>query len=76
MATTAIIREGLYKAKKYYNDLTAYNNDKENLEPPEYDLKSEALIPIITRKQRLIFIVIELMIFSLQFVLQMSLTLI
>ncbi|NLK70571.1 MAG: amidohydrolase [Clostridiales bacterium] len=52
MATTAIIREGLYKAKKYYNDLTAYNNDKENLEPPEYDLKSEALIPIITRKQK------------------------
>ncbi|NLP27095.1 MAG: amidohydrolase [Clostridiales bacterium] len=52
MATTAIIREGLYKAKKYYDDLVAYENDKENLEPPEYDIKSEALTSIISKKQK------------------------
>jgi imidazolonepropionase-like amidohydrolase len=49
MATAAIIRDGLYKAQKYYKSLTEYKNDEENLDPPEYDIKSEALIPVINR---------------------------
>lgn len=52
MATTAIIREGLHKAKKYYEDLNAYNNDKENMDAPEYDIKCEALVPIISKEQK------------------------
>ena len=35
MAITAIIREGLYKARNTI--ILDDNNDKENLEPPEYD---------------------------------------
>lgn len=50
MATAAIIREQLYKATKYLYDLEAYELDKldnENAEPPEFDFKSESLIPLV-----------------------------
>jgi imidazolonepropionase-like amidohydrolase len=52
MATASIIREGLYKAKRYYNDLCDYENDKENLDPPDYDMKCEALIPLLKKEQK------------------------
>lgn len=47
MATAAVIREGLYKAQKYLEDKKAYENDSENNEEPEFDMKNEALIPIL-----------------------------
>ena len=47
MATAAIIREGLYKAKKYSEDVDAYKLDSEENDLPEYDIKCEALISLI-----------------------------
>lgn len=55
MAITAIIREGLGKAKRYLEDTEAYNADKENLDPPEYDIKNEALMPLLQRKAKAFF---------------------
>lgn len=46
MATAALIRETLYKAKRYLEDVEAANADDE-LDPPEYDIKSESLIPLL-----------------------------
>lgn len=47
MGVAAIIREGLYKAKKYYEDIQRYKADSENYDMPEYDIKCEALLPLI-----------------------------
>lgn len=47
MATAAVIREGLYKARKYLEDKKAYENDSENNDQPEFDIKNEALIPVL-----------------------------
>ena len=52
MATAAVIREQLYKAKRYMEALDKYEASKENpgsddVDPPEYDIKSEALIPLL-----------------------------
>lgn len=55
MAITAIIREGLGKAKRYLEDTEAYNADKENLEPPEYDIKNEALMPLLKKDAKAFF---------------------
>lgn len=41
MATAALIREALYKAKRYAEDSESGET------PPEYDIKCEALIPLI-----------------------------
>ena len=46
MATAALIREALYKAKHYMQDKQAAENDPE-LSLPEYDIKCEALIPLL-----------------------------
>ena len=50
MAVTALIREGLYKAKRYVHDMNSYYQDSENYDPPEYDIKCEALMPLLERK--------------------------
>lgn len=50
MATASVIREGLAKAKRYLADLDAYENDSENHDAPEYDIKCEALIPVLRRE--------------------------
>lgn len=55
MAITAIIREGLAKARRYSHDLDSYYSDGENFDPPEYDIKCEALIPVLQRKQKAFF---------------------
>lgn len=55
MATAAIIREGLYKARRYAHDMGSYYSDNENYEPPEYDIKCEALMELIDRKQKAFF---------------------
>ena len=47
MATAAVIREGLFKAKKYLEELNNYNNDKENNDEPEFDIKNHSLIPLL-----------------------------
>lgn len=46
MATAALIREELFKAKRYMEDLQRSQQD-EDFDPPEYDMKSEALIPAL-----------------------------
>lgn len=44
MATAAIIREGLFKAKRYLSDCEAADDDSEL---PDFDAKCEALIPLL-----------------------------
>lgn len=48
MAVSAIIREALFKAKKYMEDKEAAISNEDEL--PEYDMKSEALIPVLNRQ--------------------------
>lgn len=55
MAVTAIIREGLYKACRYVHDMDSYYSDSENYDPPEYDIKCEALMPLLDRKIKAFF---------------------
>lgn len=44
MATAAIIRDGLYKAKRYLSDCEAADDDSEL---PDFDAKCESLIPLL-----------------------------
>lgn len=55
MAVTAIIREGLYKSRRYTHDMDSYYSDSDNYDPPEYDIKCEALMPLLDRKQKAFF---------------------
>ena len=48
MATAALIREALYKAKRYMQDKADAEESGESL--PEYDIKCEALIPLLNRE--------------------------
>lgn len=50
MATSAIIREALYKAKHYLEDKEKFELDNEEYDEPEYDIKNEALIPLLKKK--------------------------
>lgn len=45
MATAAVIREALFKAKRYMLDKQSAEENEETL--PEFDMKSEALIPLL-----------------------------
>ena len=47
LATAALIKEALMKAKKYAEALKEYQNDPENCDEPEYDDKNEALTPVV-----------------------------
>lgn len=47
MATAAVIREGLAKAVRYLDDVNVFESDRENHDMPEYDIKCEALIPLL-----------------------------
>ncbi|WRS28232.1 amidohydrolase [Oscillospiraceae bacterium MB08-C2-2] len=51
MATAALIREQLSKAKRYMEDCEAAAEDDE-LEEPEYDAKCEALVPLLSGQIR------------------------
>jgi len=55
MAITALIREGLYKAHRYAHDMDSYYSDSENYDPPEYDIKCEALMPLLDHKMKAFF---------------------
>lgn len=46
MATAAIIREELFRARRYLEDLMRSEED-EDIDPPEFDIKSEALLPVL-----------------------------
>ncbi|MEG1875190.1 MAG: amidohydrolase family protein [Angelakisella sp.] len=51
MAITAIIREQLYKAKRYQQDLQKAAEDPEGeTDAPDYDIKCEALLPLLRRE--------------------------
>ncbi len=50
MATAALIREQLYKAKKYYLSKMRAKKNKNIDDVPEFDLKCEALIPLFEKK--------------------------
>ncbi len=49
MATAAVIREQLFKARRYLEDLEQAAVD-EDCDPPEYDIKCEALLPVLRRE--------------------------
>ncbi len=55
MATAGIMREHLTKSKKYLEDTEKYNNDSENNDPPEFDAKLEATIPLLKHEQKAYF---------------------
>lgn len=51
MAVASIIREQLYKAKRYSEDMLKVEQDEEgDTDPPEYDIKCEALLPLLRRE--------------------------
>lgn len=47
MATAGLIREGLQKAKLYAERLQRFEEHPDEEEPPEYDSKCEALLPLL-----------------------------
>lgn len=56
MATAAIIREQLTKAKRYRDDLAEYHRLKgtdDEISLPDYDIKCEALLPLWDEKNKL-----------------------
>lgn len=54
MAIAALIREQLQKAKRYIEDTERALSD-EDLDPPEYDAKCEALVPLLKREIKAYF---------------------
>ncbi|MBQ8843064.1 MAG: amidohydrolase [Ruminiclostridium sp.] len=53
MATASIIREQLYKAKRYMEETAEYEKTKgtdEETSRPDYDIKCEALIPLLKKE--------------------------
>ena len=53
MATAALIREQLYKARHYAQE--KQHAEQESGDLPEYDLKCEALLPVLERKMQVHF---------------------
>jgi len=49
MATVALIREALFKAKRYAEGVEKARLDDE-LDPPEFDIKCEALLPLLRKE--------------------------
>lgn len=54
MATAALIREQLAKAKRYLADFQKAEQDSE-VDPPDYDAKCEALLPALRRETEVHF---------------------
>ena len=52
MMTAALIREGLQKAKLYSERLDRFEEHPDEEEPPEYDAKCEALLPLLSGRQK------------------------
>lgn len=47
MATAALLRESMMKAKEYMDLLDDYEKDSENNDKPDYDMKMEALLRVL-----------------------------
>lgn len=54
MATASLIREQLAKARRYMEDQARAETD-EDADPPEYDIKCEALLPVLKREIKAFF---------------------
>ncbi len=54
MATAALIRDQLRKAKRYLDDKERAD-EEEDFDEPEYDAKCEALLPVLKGKQKAFF---------------------
>lgn len=50
MGTMAMIRELFIKSREYMEKLDAYNENSEENEKPEFDMKLEAMIPVLKRE--------------------------
>ena len=50
MATAAILRESLMKAKEYKEALDNYEKDSEENDKPEFDMKMEALLKVLNKE--------------------------
>lgn len=50
MATAALLRESLYKAKEYMELIEEYRKNPEENDKPEFDMKMEALVPVLQKK--------------------------
>jgi len=50
MGTMSLIREILFKAKNYKDELDKYHADSDENDKPEFDIKLEALLPVLTRE--------------------------
>lgn len=50
MGTMALIRELLYKTINYRDALKKYEDDSEENEKPDFDIKLEAMLPVINRE--------------------------
>ena len=47
MATAALLRENLMRAREYMQQLEDYEKDREDNDKPEYDIKLEALVKVL-----------------------------
>ena len=50
MGTVAVIREALFKAVNYRDEWAEYRSDEEENDRPEFDIKLEALLPVVNRE--------------------------
>lgn len=50
MGTMALIRELLIKSKNYMEQLDTYKADSDNNDKPEFDIKLDAMIPVLRRE--------------------------
>ena len=50
MGTIALIRETLFKAINYFEGIKKYENNSEDNDRPEYDIKLEAMLPVIKKE--------------------------
>lgn len=50
MGTMSVIRELLFKSRNYLEDLKAYKENPEENEKPEFDMKLEAMLPVMKKE--------------------------
>lgn len=50
MGTMALIRELLIKSREYMRELEAYNENSEDNTKPDFDMKLEAMLPVLRRE--------------------------
>lgn len=50
MGTVSVIRDALFKAVNYRDSWEEYNKDTEENDKPEFDMKLEALLPVINKE--------------------------